>query len=758
MKKLIGLALALCLMLGLLPAALAQGTEDYQDFHLENQMIASLILLDGELLVQTNTGLYSLKPGDKELSGYKGLTTEAWMESMTAIGYGGTLVTDGERLMVFSFSTSSLTPLSVEEGRVVTGTPIELDLSSHTIDGDGPEAIFRSPDYVNVIDGRLYLIYRDFDGMQESSQLLSFSLEGGEPGTLELKGLRSLAGYKDGKLLVTMDPQDGSIEYGRAWDGNGPSYDLSVLDPKDGTVTRLGATGPSDGRTMVLGYDAKADQIYLMTRGELHRWDGDGKTTLCAYASSSNVWQAVPGNLSFLPDGRVLLAGNDTLSIRSADPALLPKGKVVIYGSHESSTHRRAAQLMRGLPVRYLDSKYFPTAQELGQALVSGEDEIDIFFLNAAQVDLNVLKSKGYCLDLSQSEPLRKFVSQSYPMMQQLAEHEGKLCLIPVEVSRNLMTYNEKLFKEIGLEPPQTFKELCELVAAWDGQYAEQFPNYLPVISDNYVDYLSKMALNLYADYCAVTGEEWSFRSPLLRELLEQAESVRQSDAGKPVDWSDPQSAQAMSEMYQKQELIQQGMSGSLADSGMLEKLMSLKPLRLQVKEGVAPSMPVSLQLLAVNPKSKRIETAIQYAEAYVQSLDGAVRVSLLPGENDAVPNPDYDVQMEQMNAVQQMLEKAVATAEGAELREQQRMLDEFKSQRATVAEELRYLVSEESIRTYREQMEQSYLRSYGPVEMLLEQEEMSSLAMRYQQGQISLDQFLNEAEGKYRLIRLENQ
>lgn len=754
MKKHFSLLLALCLMLGIGQAALAQTPGDYQDILFENDSIASVLQVDGEILVQTGSKLVVVTPGEEGVKPYKGLSSEAWMEAQGIGGFGGTLLTDGKRLLMFNFAESKLIPLTVEDGKVQAGEPIELDLSSRKMETGGVETFFQAPEQVELIGDRLYFLYRDMAGEDE---LLSLSLQGGELRSLKAKGVRSFAAYKDGKLLVVTDPSQAAGEAGRVFESGGPVYDLSVLNPEDNSLTKLGATVPSTGGPMPIGYDAKMDSIYFLAQGALYRWQADGKPVLCAYAGSSSMWRSVPGNLSLLPDGRILMAGTEVLSIRSVDPERLPKGKLVIYGSHESTVHRKATQTMQGMPVRFLDTKYFSTAQELGQALLAGEDEIDLFFLQARHTDLGVLKSKGYCHDLSQSESLKRFVAETYPMIQAQAEHQGKLSLIPVDVSSSMMHYNSALFSEIGIEPPKTFKEFCELIVSWDEKYAERFPNYLPVSTDDYPSYLMTLALNLYADYCAATGEEWSFRSPLLRELLEQAEAVRKTDIGKPVDWTDPQSAAMIKEVFSKQELFSQT-SVSLRDSGMMTKLLSLKPLRLQVKEGVELPMASELMVMAINPKSKNLENAVKYAEAYVAALDGASRLALSPGLNDPVPNPDFEAQRQQMESVRQMLKKAVDEAQGAELTEQKRMLAEFESNYDTILEQMRYLVNAESITNYREQMQRSYVRTYGPVETLLNQEEMQNLMRRYQQAQISLDQFLMEAEGKFRLIRLENQ
>lgn len=755
MKKHFAFVLVLCLMLGTFPAfSEAGGT--YLDAPLQDDYIIGVYRLNGDTIVQGTTGLYALSEDQTQLVPYKGITGEVWLAAVSEGGFGGTLLSDGKQLMLFNFVEGKLAPIVIEEGSVKIGEALTLDLSSQKMDGGGQETFYLSPDQVDIIDGRLYLLYGS-QGLEAQAKLISFDLKGGPPTALEVKGIRSFAAYKDGQLLVTVDPNTSGDGRGRVFD-DGMPIELSVLNLTDGSVTKLDQLNLGMGESVPLCYDAANDRIYLLSRGELLRWDGEGKTVICAYVGGDTMWRVVPGHLQLLPDGRMMVVTRDTLSTRGLNPDLVPKGQLRIYGSFESGVHSKAARALKGMPVRFLDKAYFGTAQELGQALVSGEDSIDILFLDAMNMDLETIKNKGYYQDLNQSQLLKSFVQKTYPDIQKMADHGGKLSMIPVQVSGSRLGYSEKLLKEIGIEPPETFQAFCELIAHWDEKYGEAFPNYLPVITDDYPGYLMDLALNLYTDYCAATGETWSFASPLLKEMLLQAEAVRQTAPSKPINWESPEAAKMMSELYEKREIFSTDSFGDLEQAEVMRGMAEIKPLQLKIKEGTPVYQPVGLRVVVINPKSKQLDSAIKYMEAYVEALDDVVKMAMQPDMNEPIENPQYELQVQQLDAVQAMLEKAVEQADGAEKTQQQSMLDELLRDKDKLKEQIRFRVREETIKQYRQMMAHSYARNYGPVEILLNQEEMQNLVKRYKQQQISLDQFLIEAEGKYRLIRLENQ
>ncbi|HHX20831.1 MAG TPA: hypothetical protein GX722_03470 [Clostridiales bacterium] len=167
--------------------------------------------------------------------------------------------------------------------------------------------------------------------------------------------------------------------------------------------------------------------------------------------------------------------------------------------------------------------------------------------------------------------------------------------------------------------------------------------------------------------------------------------------------------------------------------------------------------MSVMLRLAAINPRSANIDLTLQYLENYVASLSAEMQVMLMPGCNDPVFNPQYDQIMEQINATVQAYEDMLRKAEDAARAEMESVLAEIKKSRDMMAEESRYLFGEQAIQTYRDLMNTAFLKPYDPAHFGVTGD-MYNLYDRYLQKQIDLDTFIREADGKLRLMRLENQ
>ena len=232
--------------------------------------------------------------------------------------------------------------------------------------------------------------------------------------------------------------------------------------------------------------------------------------------------------MSLLPGGRILAGSYDTLNIRGLDPEGLPAGRISIYGGWEDDIHRRAVTALSGMPMRFLDDKWFMNAQELGQALVSGEDEIDVLVISSGQMDFDTIVRKGYALDLSDRAEITAFADATYPMMQEIVKADGRLYGVPIEGNTSQYGYRVSAFKKLGTEPPKTFEAYCQFLANWEKDYGEAFPELRPTLSDQPYDDLVQLAFSLYSNETVRLGEEFSFSSPILKALLQQAEAVKQ--------------------------------------------------------------------------------------------------------------------------------------------------------------------------------------------------------------------------------------
>lgn len=749
MKRFVWL-LALCLILTA-SSALAEN-RDVFPVETEDQVFHSgMALVDGQLLLMRNDGLYAYTPGQPEAELVMPQDIAAMVNMEEETKRFDVLLADAGQVYAFDLMAGRLYPATVAEGQVTLGERIQLDLSDMVEEHDNFTFMSERPEGMLLHNGRLYMLTRNYRDGSGASQLICFDLASGERTTFQTPHIAHIASYKDGKLLaVLFDTENGYDER----TGKVRPAMLAVFDPESDTAADLGLLTDSEGADGLLGYDAEKDIIYTARHGKLYRRTAQDMTQdeLVGYVPSNQFWGVVSGSIIALEDGVAVLTGNN-LYIRDADPAKLPAHTLTVYGNYGDTAHRAAQALMPEVPVLLRDREYFGSAQELGQALVSGENTIDVYFLDYSFIDVMNLMKKGYAHDLSGSQRLQEHVDKLYPMFKEAGMLDGKLLMVPVETSiGNTLTAFSSRFEQTGLTIPQTYAQLIELVAAWPDTYAEQYPDMKPLQTEDYRRELMYLGMELYQNLRAYQGQELHYDDPLFRKMMAAMDQLDTRDLDQVVDYS---SMEDMEAFFSQEPLLMQ--SGGMQPSSFQYAPKEQRLVMLAADEGEPAPVPVMLRLAAINPRSANIDLALQYLENYVASLSAEMQVMLMPGCNDPVLNPQYDQIMEQINATVQAYEDMLRKAEDAARAEMESVLAEIKKSRDMMAEESRYLFGEQAIQTYRDLMNTAFLKPYDPANFG-GTGDMYNLYDRYLQKQIDLDTFIREADGKLRLMRLENQ
>ena len=127
------------------------------------------------------------------------------------------------------------------------------------------------------------------------------------------------------------------------------------------------------------------------------------------------------------------------------------------------------------------------------------------------------------------------------------------------------------------------------------------------------------------------------------------------------------------------------------------------------------------------------------------------------PGVSGDILNPNFERELKDLDESINYYEEALKKAEGAEKTELERNFEEQKKYIENRREEAKYIAREQTVADYREIMKNSYIKTYSQ-NMAFNNEDMYTLLNRLIQGQTPLEQFVMEADGKLRLMRLEGQ
>ncbi|NLB39408.1 MAG: hypothetical protein GX810_09225, partial [Clostridiales bacterium] len=386
------------------------------------------------------------------------------------------------------------------------------------------------------------------------------------------------------------------------------------------------------------------------------------KDELSAYLPSTYFWGVVAGAIAPFDGGVAVLTG-DNLFLRDADPAKLPATTLTVYGNYGDDAHRKAQSLMPEVPIQMRDREYFNSAQELGQALVSGENTIDVYFLDYSYIDVKNLMQKQYAYDLSESQKLMDFTKATYPLLQEASFLDGKLLAVPVDagLGEMWMLFPDR-FKETGLEEPATFFDLLDIIGRWPGELAEDFPDITPLQTESYRNQLFYSGMGLYQNLRARNREELRYDDPLFRKMLTAIDNLDTRDLDQQVNWDDMAD---QDEFFSRMPLIEQT-GGVMLDYFQGMNSGSAKLLMLSADEGQPPAVPVMLRVAAINPRSQNNDQAIRSLENYVASLPDATKAAMMPEMNDHILSPIFEQEMAQRQATENAYKKALKTADAA--------------------------------------------------------------------------------------------
>jgi len=767
MKRLISALLAALMIFGTASALAAAGDMTLLTANLENdyryqEAVGDIAVIGDTLYVLRGNEIDTVQAGSTELVPYiTGLITQR--------GYyqNDTDQADLQHVVSRIFCwQDSLLCLNTINGSVFTvrpndaGNPVYGDVITLQLDEEKrvQESGFVYLDFYFeevAVTGNSMLV-SGYDDNTGRMGLFCFDLTTGAMHTVENmpEQIRTLAPYKDGKLLMIAGEQDdfydGEKNEYRAWP-------LSVYDPADDSLTELARVdGLRYYDAEALCYDAAEDVVYIAAPNKIFRLQ-DGVCQLAAYHPISSLYGE--GAIAALFAGQIALYDNDgNLMLRTPDPAQLPTETLCIAGYYSSDRHNRAAAAMQDVPIFFTREGYFNTAQELGQALAAGENQLDIITVSLDWMDFNRLMDKGYCYDLSGSSVLRDYVNDLYPFIADAVRKDGKLYAIPIEINGSYWQYNEKTLQELGLTPPTTFAELAALMNDFASDTHENWWEEYTLFSDEGVfkDSLFYKAMEDYEQYVLSSGRTLSLDTPEFRAMMQAIEEMDLGNVELSEDelWDDEGNpSEEMEALWEKTELFQ-----TYGDLYLGNQERNWQPLRLRVSEDASFALPVSVTVMFVNPRSANLEAAVRYLENLVRATEEQDLIKLSPNHNDPVINKNYEQTMKLLQENLARTEKQLAEADPIDKPDLQESVDWMKEYIEEFKTEGQYSVKAEAIEAYRALMESAVLRCPSVIYSNSNDDSFWTLRQRYLDGQITLDQFIQEGSGKLRLMQMENQ
>jgi len=658
------------------------------------------------------------------------------------------LFTDGASIYGLDTDTGDVRKLADASG-LTAGTPIIFTLAwdqvRRTSDGDD-YAYNPNIGDMAIVNGVLYALTTDWNSETPKYEIFGWDFANGTLKThFDKKALRSLTPYKDGLFLCKL------YDDSNTWD----QESQTAINP-----TLVSYNPVTDEMTEVLTfetssvfsarYSAKNDTLYYISGSTVFSLPGlEQPAKISAYLPNA-IWD--DGTCSLLNDTMVVSADYNGLAVRALDAPGIENGALSIYGDYGSRGHQAYVAANPQMPV-VCSMDYYSTIEDFTNAMVSGNGAADVLRLDTNYSPLTRLIDKGYALDLSAYPQLTDLVSKMDPNLAKACMKDGNVYGIPVDMYGNTFAYSADAWSELGLteaDLPTSILGLMDFIDNWQADYADDYPNLRVIDGDPVKDSLLYNIMSLYVDSLLQANKPISFDTELFRKLIAKLDSMDFSELDENSGNRDDSywSRNAVFTLY-----------GTATSPGQYRYNMTLLPLPLD--EGEPVVIDANVSVLIINPRTTRLDQAIQYVTTYTSNLEPAqAAITLFPDNNEPIINQSFEKDLASWKQTLAQLQQSLETAKPEEKADLENSI-EYYTKTIADADTYRYEVSPDDISLYREKVA-PYLTISGqtPLNTWSDKGEndFATQEQQFLQGAITSDQFIKEIDKRIRMIQLEDQ
>ena len=656
-----------------------------------------------------------------------------WDGAFYALAAGAVYSADQSEVEIRDFGLHALN-FDEEAGTVRLELALPMDGEALVQEVDG-YAFFSLPLQMIQTDDRLYSMEYMAGGMQ----LISLDPAAGSVELREISdSTQGLLPYKEGKLLTVSGECADAMR-----------LVVSVLDPETGDLEELFALDlDANVYPHFYAYDAQNDAFYCGTNSELLRRTG-AEGALVAVATNP-VPYANCG--SFTPDGDLLLADYEAIWRVNTDPEERPETRLVVQSNYDSSLEAARAPFQQAHPE--VEVVLSQSAGDMAQAVPAQTATPDIYTLSVDSSEYSAAFEHGYMAELTDSEILADFAAAVYPAIQEVIQKDGELYGLPLSVhGRTRISCDPATFEKLGIpeDIPTSWMELFQLLQRLpemlkDAPEVNVFESYMT--QSNARQTLFSALMDSYMLYISQPENEFSFDTPLFRELMAAFEAVDFEALGLPEEYEDDLYATVdeANTLFYGYGSFDPHVSGT-----------QYQTLYLALDEGMEPMVSTMVEVAFVNPFSPNRDLAVEYLERAAEQVDAFTRITMMPGENEPVPNSRYEEGLKNYDEQIASLEAQLENAEEVDKQALEAALKEAKDSRESYEKDSRYSASEESIAAYREAAQYMTVGTYMGMDSQTSSEYYEQ-RNQYLHGAITLDEFIRNIDQKLRMIVREGQ
>lgn len=385
---------------------------------------------------------------------------------------------------------------------------------------------------------------------------------------------------------------------------------------------------------------------------------------------------------------------------------------------------------------------------EVVELLLARSPDVDVFLFQTDAVHVASVTEKDFLHPLESA-----FIEAEVPKMmasvQPLFTHQGRIVCFPYRMhAEYAWVVNTALLAEAGLAYEDLPKDLLGLLgwlADWESLFEDTppvDPLYCRIGAPDMLEVnpFLFVATLMYRNEMLRGEEALAFDTPLFRELTAQAVRTAEALAGY---LSAEDSARALLTCLREPTFFDQGHQ---------------RPLTLALSAGHQPLQPVSFSCMAINPFSQNLEDAQRFCDFLAQArYSGRLRITLSGEENTPIPNPQFEEQQQDHQAILDQYDAAYEGADPAQ-RETLDLLKEAAQRFFENLDDHRFWLGPAPIARYKETVAPALFAPdaspYGNDRLTAAYEE---LALRLSQKQLDIDGWIGELDGKTRMMMRES-
>ena len=619
------------------------------------------------------------------------------------------------------------------------------------MDGD---AYFQEPQNAFIQDGFIYwMMWSWEDGTREVRRLIQISMADGAVREMQVDHMYQAIKYRGNELLVIVWDEEHAYN---SSDGTWNNPTVCTYDVNTGTVTQRGAYDELYLQSAV--WSEQFNALIYVTNGRILGLKNMNEKQQFGFAPTGYL-----EGLQLLEDGRLAALSASELYIRPLKENFSTDMALNVYGSYFSDGARLFIERHPDIPV-YFSSEYYSDMESLNQAMISGENNLDILFMDYSYSSFIRMMEKGYCMDLS-GTPLAAQVERMYPVYRDAVSSNGKIYAVPTWVYGSGWRANKNVMKELGLteeDIPDNLLDLFEFINIYAEDYFEDYPEY-GLLDFNMGSTKMQMfttLFNAYIAWCQQNGRDLSFDTPEFRQLMEAWDRIDTDDMDRMLrdEYNNDRWREPLLTSYYTTigdfDWINQKFLPNAEEPQSLMLDMTLLP-------GMDAAYGVDMVVAFINPRSANQELALEYLQCCLERNDVTTNYCLFEDLTGAAENPNYEeAKKNSEDYLKTLLDSAEKETNPDSKQAYMDTYEQEKKSMETYLPTIEYLILAESSDYYRNELIPKVL-VLKPSPFNTEKNistEITTLFQRLMDRQIDLNGFIRELDSKLRMMRMENE